>query len=137
MRPDHSDRNSIIGNDIADVTAEAIDIKEGTTGGLVSGNVMSSTGLVGADSWIDVKGNGWMIENNTGTGGGALEDGIQVHVEAEGWGRGNTIRGNRLAVNAPGYGVYIHKKNLGNVVGCDNHVTGAAKGLSNITCSSS
>jgi Right handed beta helix region len=136
--PDTSDRNAVIGNQISDTTAENIDIKEGTTGGTVSGNVLSSAGMVGADSWIDVKGNGWLIENNTGTGGGDLHDGIQVHAVKKGWGERNTIRANTLTVNAAGYGVYVQKtKGLGDVVGCDNVATGAAAGMSNQSCSSS
>ncbi|ONH26822.1 hypothetical protein [Pseudofrankia asymbiotica] len=137
-QPDRSNRNSVIGNDIADTTSENIDIKEGTEGGVVRDNRLSGSGMVATDSWIDVKGNGWLVENNTGTtDGGSIEDGIQTHVVEEGWGRQNTIRGNQLTVDGEGYGVYIHDgKGTLNVVGCDNKVTGAKKGLSNIPCSS-
>jgi hypothetical protein len=135
--PDTSDRNSIIDNDIAGTTAENIDIKEGTTGGVISGNMLSSDGMTddGGDSWIDLKGNGWTVENNTGKGSGAIKDGIQEHVVKEGWGRNNTIRHNTLTVNGPGFGVYIHENDTGNVVGCDNDVVGAASGVSNVRCS--
>ncbi|OHV74785.1 hypothetical protein BCD48_02880 [Pseudofrankia sp. BMG5.36] len=137
-QPDRSNRNSVIGNDIAGTTSENIDIKEGTEGGVVSGNRLSGVGMVAADSWIDVKGNGWLVENNTGsTDGGSIKDGIQTHVVEEGWGRQNTIRGNHLTVDGEGFGVYIHDgKETLNIVGCDNQVTGAGKGLSNITCAS-
>ncbi len=136
--PDRSNRNSVIGNDIAGTTSENIDIKEGTEGGVVSGNRLSGSGMIAADSWIDVKGNGWLVENNTGSAdGGSIEDGIQTHVVAKGWGRENTIRANRLTVDGEGFGVYIHDgKATLNIVGCDNKVTGAAKGFSNITCAS-
>ncbi|KPM52826.1 hypothetical protein CcI49_25120 [Frankia sp. CcI49] len=136
--PDRSDRNSVIGNDIAGTTSENIDIKEGTTGGVVRGNTLSSDALVEADSWIDVKGNGWLVEDNIGTGGGTLEDGIQTHVIKKDWGRQNTIRHNTLTVNAKGFGVYIHDGDkTQNVVGCDNQVTGAQSGPSNIDCTDS
>ncbi|WP_307874440.1 right-handed parallel beta-helix repeat-containing protein [Frankia nepalensis] len=137
--PDRSDRNSVIGNDIAGTTSENIDIKEGTEGGIVSGNKLSGDAMVATDSWIDVKGNGWLVEKNVGTqDGGTVTDGIQTHVVEDGWGRKNIIRANTLTVNGEGFGVYIHKADeTGNVVGCDNQVTGAAKGLSNVTCSGS
>nr|WP_026239994.1 hypothetical protein [Parafrankia discariae] len=135
--PDRSDRNSVIGNDIAGTTSENIDIKEGTTGGVISGNTLSSDALTEADSWIDIKGNGWLIEDNTGIGGGALEDGFQTHVEQKDWGRQNTFRRNRLPVNAKGYGIYIHEgAETENIVSCDNQVSGASSGPSNIDCSS-
>ncbi|WP_239393826.1 right-handed parallel beta-helix repeat-containing protein [Frankia sp. CiP3] len=135
--PDASDRNFIIGNNIAGTTAENIDVKEGSTGGLISGNVLSSDRMTddGGDSWIDLKGNGWIVEKNTGKGGGALKDGIQEHVVKEGWGRRNIIRNNTLVVNATGFGIYLHDKDVGNVVGCDNQVVGAAAGFSNAACS--
>ncbi|AEH08183.1 MULTISPECIES: right-handed parallel beta-helix repeat-containing protein [Protofrankia] len=135
-RPDNSDRNSIIGNDIAGTTSENIDIKEGTTGGIISGNTLSADRLVEADSWIDLKGNGWTVVDNTGRGGGSIKDGIQTHVESAGWGRRNIIRNNSLAVNGGGFGVYIHNgDSTQNVVGCDNRIQGAERGFSNIRCS--
>jgi hypothetical protein len=136
--PDTSDRNQVIGNQVSGTTAENIDIKEGTTGGTVSGNVLSSVGMTSADSWIDIKGNSWTVAGNTGTGGGSLVDGIQVHAVKKGWGERNTFRGNKLAVNASGYGINVQKtKGLDNVVGCDNVATGATSGMSDQTCSSS
>ncbi|WP_250284737.1 right-handed parallel beta-helix repeat-containing protein [Frankia sp. CiP1_Cm_nod2] len=135
-RPDNSDRNSVIGNDIAGTTAENIDIKEGTTGGIISGNTLSADRLTEADSWIDLKGNGWTVVDNTGQGGGNIKDGIQTHVESDGWGRRNIIRNNALTVNGGGFGVYIHDGDrTQNVVGCDNRVQGASRGFSNVKCS--
>ncbi len=37
-QPDNSDRNLVEGNTIYDTTSESIDVKEGTTGGIVRGN---------------------------------------------------------------------------------------------------
>ncbi len=133
--PDNSDRNSVVGNDIAGTTAENIDIKEGTTGGVISGNVLSSDKLVAADSWIDLKGNSWTVVDNTGQGGGKIKDGVQTHVEVDGWGRWNVIRNNSLAVNGTGFGIYIHDGDkTQNVVGCDNRIQGAGQGFSNVKC---
>uniref|UniRef100_UPI0020240381 Ig-like domain-containing protein n=3 Tax=unclassified Frankia TaxID=2632575 RepID=UPI0020240381 len=91
-RPDASDRNQIIGNTISGVTAEAIDIKEATTGGVIRGNHLDGATITGAnyaDSWIDLKGNNWRVEGNTGTN--SPLDGIQTHVVVDGWGTGNII----------------------------------------------
>jgi nitrous oxidase accessory protein NosD len=131
-RPDRSDRNAIVGNDIAATTSESIDVKEGTSRGVVSGNRLSGRGLTAADSWIDVKGNGWRVVRNSGVD--SPEDGIQVHVESPGWGERNVIRANRLTVNGAGYGVYVHKPRTGNVVGCDNVVVRARRGRFNVAC---
>ncbi len=39
--PDRSDRNRVTGTTVFDVTAEAIDVKEGTSDGVISGNTLS------------------------------------------------------------------------------------------------
>lgn len=68
---DRSDRVQVLDNEIGPgVAAEHIDIKEGTADGVVRGNSFDGQGIAGqnyADSWIDVKGNGYLIESNTGT----------------------------------------------------------------------
>ncbi|SFF45122.1 Right handed beta helix region [Actinacidiphila alni] len=132
--PDASDRNAVIGNRISATTAEAVDIKEGTTGGVLSGNTFDGARLSGSnnDSWVDVKGNGWLIENNTGTH--STEDGFQTHEILKGWGTGNTFKGNVARVDGPGWG--FHLTSDGNTVACDNKVSDAAKGLANVACAS-
>jgi Right handed beta helix region/Chondroitinase B len=131
--PDRSDRNAVVGNVIADTTAEGIDVKEGTTGGVIAGNRLSGAGMTDADSWIELKGNGWRVEHNTGRD--SPEDGIQTYVVSRGWGRRNVFRANRLVVNGPGYGIYIDQdESSKNVVRCDNVAVGAHHGLSNIPC---
>ena len=62
--PDRSDRNLIQNNDIADTTAEAIDVKEGTSSGTLRGNTLSGAAMTARDSWVDVKGNDWTIADN-------------------------------------------------------------------------
>lgn len=133
-RPDASDRNRLVGNHIHGTGAENVDVKEGTTGGLVSGNTLDGTGMSGrsADSLVDVKGNDWQVLGNTGAH--APLDGFQVHRVVAGWGYRNRFRGNVLAVDAPGYGIRVQSARLGTVVGCDNTVTGAAAGVANIAC---
>jgi hypothetical protein len=133
-RPDRSDRNQILDNRIGpDVTAESVDLKEGTSTGLVSGNQFLGTNMTSADSWVDVKGNGWRVQANQGRQ--TPQDGFQVHVEAPGWGRGNVIAGNLADLGPDGeYGVRVDRDAAGTVVGCDNRVRGAGKGLANIPC---
>jgi len=133
-KPDRSDRNRILGNTIGpDVTAEGVDLKEGTTSGLVSGNDFNGQNMTGADSWVDVKGNAWTVKGNHGSL--SPQDGFQVHVEAPGWGRGNEIAGNSGDLGADGeYGVRVDNDARGTRVGCNNRFSGAGKGLSNIPC---
>jgi hypothetical protein len=58
-----------------------------------------------------------------------------VHVEAPGWGRANHIAGNTGDLGPGGeYGVRVDNDASGTVVGCDNRIGGAGKGLSNIPC---
>ncbi len=137
--PDTSDRNRVVGNHIVRTTAESVDVKEGTTGGVVAGNTFDATGLSGAnyaDSWVDVAGNGYRVEGNTGLNpGGVLLDGFQTHVIRAGWGEDNVFAANTGAVDAAGYGINIHTKGSGNVVRASNSLSGAGRGLSNVAVS--
>jgi hypothetical protein len=132
--PDRSDRNQLIGNRIYRTGAESMDIKEGTTGGLIRGNTFEGSTMSGswADSWIDVKGNGWQIAGNRGMN--ALEDGFQVHRALTGWGNSNVFTGNVADVRGPGYGFWLQGGVSGNVIACDNVVTAAGKGFATTTC---
>jgi len=132
--PDTSDRNQVIDNRIGPNTAaENIDIKEGTTGGLVQGNTLSGVGMSGenfADSWVDVKGNGYVLKDNVGDT--AIADGFQVHQAVSGWGNDNDFEANQMS-GVPGYGINVVKAVTGTVVRCDNELAGGT-GLSNIAC---
>ncbi|RYZ30274.1 MAG: coagulation factor 5/8 type domain-containing protein [Chitinophagaceae bacterium] len=144
--PDKCDSNQVQNNKLGpNITAECIDIKEGTTGGLIKGNEFDATGITGAnsgDSWIDVKGNYYTIESNQGfnPGGSIFKDGYQVHVAVSGWGNFNTFKNNTCTVNASGYGFNVQLSGsngttTGNKVYTDNKVAGAAKGPANIPLS--
>jgi hypothetical protein len=97
---DKCDSNKVMNNNIGPfVAAECIDIKEGTTGGIIRGNTFDAKGIQGAnsaDSWIDVKGNYYVIENNIGNNSqpSALLDGYQVNVAVSGWGSYNEFKNN-------------------------------------------
>jgi hypothetical protein len=143
---DKCDSNTIIYNIIGPgITAECIDVKEGTTAGVIRGNYFDATGITGAnsaDSWIDVKGNYTLVENNTGfnPGGSIFKDGYQVHVAVQGWGNFNEFKNNNCTVNATGYGFNIQLSGsngttTGNKVYNNNTVSGAAAGVANITLS--
>ena len=88
-----------------------------------------------ADSWIDLKGNGWLVEANHGVN--ALEDGFQVHQALSGWGNSNLFRSNVATVNGPGYGFWVQNGITGTKFLCANTVSGAAKGFANVPCGSS
>ena len=142
-QPDKCDSNQVLNNKLGPfITAECIDIKEGTTGGIIRGNTFEAQGITGensADSWLDVKGNHYLIEENTGnnTQPSVLLDGYQVNCAYEGWGSYNKFKGNISNVNADGYGINIRLKSgkgeaVGNEVYADNKVLNAAKGITNI-----
>ncbi|MEW2513017.1 right-handed parallel beta-helix repeat-containing protein [Streptomyces sp. NPDC046870] len=136
---DRSDRIQILDNTIGPgVGGENVDIKEGTTGARIIGNTFDGSGLTGAnydDSWVDVKGNDVLVQDNTGTGTG--NDGYQTHTQQPGWGCGTVFRGNRSDLTAATgtTRLAINVTNLG--AGCtttvhsSNTVTGG-KGLTNI-----
>ena len=131
--PDRSDRNVVEGNTISDTTSESVDIKEGTTGGILRDNTFDGSSLEGdADSWVDVKGNEWLIEGNEGTN--SPLDGYQTHEILDGWGTDNVFRNNSAAVNGDGFGFSLTPER-DNVVECSNTVSAAGEGYSNVDCS--
>lgn len=131
--PDRSNSAQILNNTISNTTAEGIDAKEGTLGGVISGNVFTNAGYSGsnfADSWVDIKGNGYQITGNSGST--ALLDAFQVHIAINGWGRNNVFRDNTVVGGVPGYEVWVQTNAWGTVVGCEP--SAALMGLSNWAC---
>lgn len=84
-----------------------------------------------ADSWVDVKGNGYTLKDNHGDT--AILDGFQTHAVMAGWGLDATFEGN-VMTGIPGYGINVAKASTGTVVTCTNTVDASATGLSNIAC---
>jgi hypothetical protein len=127
-QPDKSDRNQALNNTISYTGAESMDIKEGTTGGIIKGNTINGEGMSGswADSWLDVKGNGYTITDNIGSN--ALLDGFQIHVALKGWGNNNYFENNTANVNGPGWGLAVQAGATGNVWKCNNKVNNALSG---------
>ena len=140
---DASDRIQVLDNRVGpDVAAEHVDVKEGTTGGVIRGNIWNGQGIAGrnsADSWLDVKGSGYLIEHNTGTfrAPGVFANGYETHHPTAGAGCGNTWRDNHSDLGGTGrwaINVTSTSKCAGNlnVVHASNTVTGATGGLTNI-----
>ncbi|MFS8104593.1 right-handed parallel beta-helix repeat-containing protein [Lentzea alba] len=144
---DKSDRVQVLNNKIGpNVSAEHIDVKEGTQGGVIRGNTFNGTGISGAnsaDSWVDVKGTGYLIEGNTGTfsSPGTFKNGYETHnpstTPSFPNGCGNTWRNNKSDLGNVGeYGVYVTStskcKANPNVVHSSNTVSKAKKGLTNV-----
>ncbi|MET0929257.1 MAG: hypothetical protein ABWX74_07050 [Aeromicrobium sp.] len=133
--PDRSDDNQIIGNRVEGTTAEAIDVKEGTSGGVLKLNELDGSTMTESDSLIDLKGNGWTVEGTTGTA--SPGDGVAVFEILDGWGEANALRDNRFAVPSDAYAVQVFgdARSNGNVVACSNAVTDGSGQTSNVDCS--
>lgn len=148
---DSSNYNQVLNNTFGPtVRAENIDIKEGTKGGVIKGNVLNGTGLSntnGANSLMDVKGNYYIIEDNVGTN--PYLNGFETHIKLGGWGNYNTFRNNTVTMSVSGgYGVWIQTNYtingtpytaLNNIV-CDDNTINGTSSVSNVAlqnCSSS
>ncbi len=138
--PDKSNWNQVLNNDIYHTAAESVDIKEGTTGGIIVGNRFEGSAMTGeyADSFIDVKGNNYIIKGNAGKIAVNSQnvsyqlDAYQHHVVYDGYGNHNLFETNTVTGVVPGYVVYLMSKGIGNVVMCDNKALTKAKGVTNI-----
>jgi hypothetical protein len=131
--PDRSDHNLIQGNSISQTTSEAIDIKEGTTGGRLVANVVDGIGMSAADAPIDIKGNGWLIEGNVVRNG--PEEGMQTHRILDGWGTGNRFAGNTVDVVGGGVHFYVHDpEQTDNQISCSNTTGSGGPIRSNVEC---
>ncbi len=93
--------NRVINSEFGpNVTAEHVDIKEGTLGTLVEHCIFRGTGLGAgpADGFVDAKGNDAIVRNNIGyrEGNTNIKNAFQVHKQVEGWGENNTFSHNTL-----------------------------------------
>ena len=142
---DASNYNRVISNVFgANVSAESVDIKEGTLGALIQNNSFDASGISGAnfaDSVVDVKGSantlsGNVVQNLAHTG--ALLDGFQVHAISgvANSGLNNTFSGNSFDLYATGYGINVQSGVKGNVVCNTNTAVDTGKGVANVALSS-
>ena len=93
---DHSDNNLIENNYIHNTTAESVDIKEFTTGGIIRNNRFDGVGMGASQGGfsvshlVDVKGNGYTVTGNTGIN--AIGVPYASAKRVSGWGENNTIQ---------------------------------------------
>jgi chitodextrinase len=118
------DNNKIVNNTIGSgVAAESVDIKEGTTGTIISGNTFNGTGISGAnaaDSFIDAKGNDAVIHDNIGyrNNNSNINDAFQTNEKSTGWGFNNDFYNNTVYMdNTTGYVVNVK---AGSAKACNN-----------------
>ncbi|MDJ0347973.1 right-handed parallel beta-helix repeat-containing protein [Cryobacterium sp. PH29-G1] len=135
--PDHTDGTLLLDNHISLTGAQPIEVKEGTSNGIIRGNVIDGAkAMSAAEEWIKVKGNDWIIEANRGSN--SPRHGFAVNGSVAGWGLRNTFVDNTGIVNAGGYAFFIYetgsKGSSYTNVSCSNSVTRAADGFSNIAC---
>jgi parallel beta-helix repeat protein len=100
-QPDRSDYNVVIGNVLGPgLTAEGIDIKEGTQGGTVHNNSFMTDDQLLVDSWVDVKGNHYTVTRNLGLYEAESKFRLPVDIlqPVVGWGRDNTVQDNAVFV---------------------------------------
>ncbi|MCU1442447.1 MAG: Right handed beta helix region, partial [Cryobacterium sp.] len=137
-KPDRSDRNAVIGNNISATGSDLIEAKEGTSGGVIRGNTLNGEGsMKRTESWVMVSGNGWSVLQNSAKQSSL--HGYRVNGASDGWGFGTVFAGNKSVVDAAGYGFKLHEPKgagtSGTLVSCTNIVSGAALGFSNAGCS--
>ncbi|WP_104138157.1 right-handed parallel beta-helix repeat-containing protein [Cryobacterium sp. Y62] len=137
--PDRTDRTLLMANNISLTGAQPIEVKEGTSNGIIRDNVINgANAMPRAAEWVKVKGNDWQIYHNEGTN--STMHGFAVNGSVAGWGLRNVFFDNTVPVNAAGFGFFIHEQGSkgasGTKVYCSNTVTAAGSGFSNLACTS-
>jgi uncharacterized protein YjdB len=139
-QPDHSDSSLVEGNNFGpNVRAEAVDVKEGTTGGEIRNNVFDGTGLIESQagwptSWVIIQGNGYHVDGNRGAH--TIVSGYRVTYHGSvATGQNNTFSGNTADVGGAAYGFAVDTPgSFGNVVSCNNVVVNASRGFASVPC---
>lgn len=132
--PDTSDRNIIRETTIFNTTAEAIDVKEGTTAGEIRGNSLSFPASADVESAVNLKGNAWIVDANTIEAESG--DGIRIHSILKGWGASNVITANTIGTPTGRLGIEVvgNARELGNIIGCDNLTPSGVAVSTNVAC---
>lgn len=138
--PDASDSTVIEDNTIGPTTAEAVILHDGTSGAEVMNNSFDGSAVVISSqgypkNWVTVQGSNNYIHNNRGTNIVASGFGYWALAHAPGWGSHNTFEGNTSDLGGGDWAFEIDGATTGNVVKCDNTVSNAKRGLTNISCS--
>jgi hypothetical protein len=151
--PDRSDNNVIRFNTTRS-RSEGVDVKEGTTGGLIENNTIYGTFLAGssqvsADSCMELKGKSWIIRSNHCET--TLADGLQVKNQSGACtsagttcpdsGSLNLLELNTTNMRTPsggtatGYSIHVGSSAQNNTVKCNNtHTNKASNYKTNVTC---
>ena len=126
------DNNLIAHNTIGpDVTAEHIDLKEGSSNNIIEYNTFDGDGisdlLNGGTSFMDVKGNNNIVRLNCGfqNANTLLENAFEVHVKVSGWGEGNSFINNHIdfsSGNNDSYVVAVSNGVTSTTAGCNARV---------------
>jgi uncharacterized protein YjdB len=139
--PDASDDNVISNNVIGpNIGSDLVDVKEGTSGTVIENNSLDGTGQGYSkswnDTWIIIQGNNGVLRGNRGKNAPVHGFRVTPTTAYPGlYGNNNTFENNVADVNAAGYGFKIDTGVSGNVVRCNNTVSNAASGYSNVRCS--
>ncbi|WP_104193277.1 right-handed parallel beta-helix repeat-containing protein [Cryobacterium sp. Y82] len=136
-QPDKTDRTLLMANNISLTGAQPIEVKEGTSSGIIRDNIIDgASAMPRAEEWVKVKGNDWSTYNNTGKN--STMHGFAVNGSVAGWGLRNIFYGNTAPVGAAGYGFFIHEQGTkgtsGTKVYCSNTVTAAGSGFASQAC---
>ncbi|MCF6361755.1 MAG: right-handed parallel beta-helix repeat-containing protein [Cyclobacteriaceae bacterium] len=108
------DNNLISNNRIGPgVTAEHIDLKEGSSFNIIEHNIFDGAGINdqtnGGLSFMDVKGNNNITRFNCGfqNANGLLLNAFEIHVKVSGWGENNTFTNNHIKFSSNNSSSYI------------------------------
>lgn len=131
--PDASDENRILRTTIGHTAAEAIDVKEGTRGGVIRDNTISRGDGTSSEAVIELRGDDWVVHRNgVGSGPGP---GLRISSVA-GWGQRNLVAGNTFGGGAAEEVIVVapSASSGGNVIGCDNTTAFGAAVSTNVPC---
>jgi len=132
-QPDRTTRVLIYGNTIYDTGAQAIEVKAGTSNGVIAGNRIDGSSTRNSP-WITIKGNDWLISDNIGHN--STSHGYATNASVAGWGKANVFARN-TGSGVTGFGTWIHQPStvapLGNRVSCLESVA-ARSGVTNVSC---
>jgi Right handed beta helix region len=128
---DRSDRNSVIANTISGTTADPIEAKPGTAGGVIRNNTVDGARVVAADTLIAVKGNDYLVLDNVGTSQLDTRGLYAMETEVPGYGYGNVFARNTVSVPVGATAVFVGPENL---VDCNNAAPVVGSVLTNRDC---
>lgn len=131
--PDRSDRTVVVGNDIARTTADPIEAKPGTSGGVIRGNTIDAGGVSEVTTIVAIKGNDYIVVDNVARNGVGPSGFYASETEVAGWGQNNIFARNNVALLNAGVAIYV-KTGANNVVDCSNTPAGQGVERSNVVC---